>query len=250
MNHLETSDWLVLNNLIYKIYSTNDLSEMRKTLLEQLKMVIDFDSADFFLGKKNGTKGLEGLVSYNCDTDTSAQYDELDYSRGIMYTGKSMVYRESDIISEDKRKQTEYYQKVYRPNNWHYSLQMVIAKEKKFLGVITFYRTIGKDDFNYDDIFLLDMLKDHIALRLYQTTINEAFEADKLTVHQTVEKHQLTKREETIIRLLINGLDNDVICEELSISPNTLKKHILNIYRKLGINNRIQMFKMIKEKEK
>jgi len=250
MNHLETSDWLVLNNLIYKIYSTNDLSEMRKTLLEQLKMVIDFDSADFFLGKKDGAKGLEGLVSYNCDMDTSAQYDELDYSRGIMYTGKSMVYRESDIISEDKRKQTEYYQKVYRPNNWHYSLQMVIAKEKKFLGVITFYRTIGKDDFNYDDIFLLDMLKDHIALRLYQTIENEDCTADKLTVHQTVEKHQLTKREETIIRLLMNGLDNDVICKELSISPNTLKKHILNIYRKLGINNRIQMFKMIKEKEK
>jgi len=35
----------------------------------------------------------------------------------------------------------------------------------------------------------------------------------------------------------------------LSISVNTLKKHILNIYRKLGIRNRVQMFKLIKEKE-
>lgn len=47
----------------------------------------------------------------------------------------------------------------------------------------------------------------------------------------------------------MQGKDNHTICEELSISVNTLKKHILNIYRKLGIRNRVQMFKMIKEKE-
>jgi DNA-binding CsgD family transcriptional regulator len=47
----------------------------------------------------------------------------------------------------------------------------------------------------------------------------------------------------------MKGKDNVSICDELSISVNTLKKHILNIYRKLGIKNRVQMFKMIKEKE-
>ena len=47
----------------------------------------------------------------------------------------------------------------------------------------------------------------------------------------------------------MDGRDNAAICEELAISVNTLKKHILNIYRKLGIKNRVQLFKMIKEKE-
>ena len=44
------------------------------------------------------------------------------------------------------------------------------------------------------------------------------------------------------------GEENAVICTELMITANTLKKHILNIYRKLGIKNRVQLFKMIKEK--
>ena len=48
---------------------------------------------------------------------------------------------------------------------------------------------------------------------------------------------------------LMEGKDNSFICDYLAISINTLKKHILNIYRKLGIRNRVQLFKKIREKE-
>lgn len=249
MNPMETSDWLVLNNIIYKIYTTQNLDQMRMNLLEQLKLMVDFDSADFFLAKKNGMQGLENPIFYNCDDDTASQYDVLDYSRGIMYSGKSMVYRETDIISDDKRKQTEYYKKVYCPNNWHYALQMIVAKEKEFLGVITLYRTIGKDDFSYADVFLLDMLKDHLAFRLYQNRENEKPAMNKLSIMEAVEQYYLTKREEMVLRLLMKGVESEIIGEELAISVNTVKKHILNIYRKLGINNRVQLFKLIREKE-
>ena len=167
MKQLETNDWLVLNNIIYKIYTTEDFDVMRQALLEQLKMVLDFDSADFFLAGEGGT-GLVEPVTYNCDGVSPQTYDALDYSRGILYGGKSLVYRETDIISDEKRVQTEYYKKVYLPNNWHFALQMILARDKMFLGVITFYRTIGKDNFHYDDIFQLDMLKDHLAFRLTQ----------------------------------------------------------------------------------
>lgn len=222
---------------------------MREQLLEQMKMVLDFDSADFYLAAKDGSKHLTRPVMYNCDEDESLEYDELDYSRGIMYSGKSLVYRETDIISDEKRMETEYYKKVYRPNNWHYSLQLILGRNKEFLGVVTFYRTIGKDNFQYDDIFILDMLKDHLAYRLYQNRQEQNDAHEKLTVTEVTEKYDLTKREHTILKMLMAGKENNTICDELAISVNTLKKHILNIYRKLGIKNRVQMFKMIKEKE-
>jgi len=245
---METNDWLVLNSIIYKIYTTKELDGMRETLLEQLKLVLDFDSADFFLA---GEKELSLIspVTYNCESVNSALYDELDYSRGIMYSGKSMVYRETDIISDEKRAVTEYYQKVYRPNNWHFSIQMILARDKQFLGVITLYRTIGKDNFQYEDIFLLDMLKDHLSFRLFQEREKNADTMEKVSVRVAVERYQLTKREETILKLLMEGADNVAICEHLVISINTLKKHILNIYRKLGIRNRVQLFKLVREHE-
>ena len=93
----------------------------------------DFDSADFYLASYGEEYHLKAPVTYHCDEDLSEVYDSIDYSRGIMYSGKSMVYRETDIISDDMRVKTEYYQKVYKPNNWHYSLQMIMTKERSFL---------------------------------------------------------------------------------------------------------------------
>ena len=102
--------------------------------------------------------------------------------------------------------------------------------------------------------FCLRLVRQEDAEEIVQETFIKLWEtrderAEKLTITEVTEKYELTKREHTILQLLMQGKDNHTICEELSISVNTLKKHILNIYRKLGIRNRVQMFKMIKEKE-
>lgn len=249
MKLLEMNDWIILNSIIYKIYTTDDFDEMRVEFLEQMKMLMDFDSADFYMASPDHAQKLVEPVTFNCGTDMCQIYEDLDYSKGILYSGKSLIYRETDIISEENRVQTEYYQKVYQPNNWHYAIQMILARNKCFLGVVTFYRTMGKENFQYEDVFLLDMLKDHMNYRLEQYRKKDEDTLKKLTVTEAVAQYDLTRREHTILQLLMAGKESPDICDELSISNNTLKKHILNIYRKLGIKNRTQMFKMIKEKE-
>lgn len=249
MRALETNDWMLLNSIIYKIYTMDDIDEMREHFIEQLKLLIDFDSADFHLASPDGKNKLVSPILFNCDEDMSTVYDEIDYSRGILYSGKTLIYRETDIISDSTRIETDYYKKVYKANKWHYSLQMVLARKKEFVGVATFYRAIGKEDFLYDDIFILDMLKDHMAFRLYQEKKNNVQIKEKISVKETIEKYNLTRREGTILSYLMEGKDTLKVCDELVISENTLKKHILNIYRKLGINNRVSLFKMVREKE-
>ena len=103
-----------------------------------------------------------------------------------MLSGKSLIYRETDIISDESRVEMEYYKKVYKPNNWHYSLQVVIAKDHHFLGTITFYRTIGKENFKYDDIFVLDMLKDHLAYRMEKHQRRAGEEGEKKAVFRLI----------------------------------------------------------------
>ena len=249
MRNLETNDWLVLNSIIYKIHTIEDFDEMRRGFLSDMKLVLDFDSADFYLAETDGSNRLRHAVVYNGDKELCQTYEELDYSRGIMYAGKSTVYRETDIISDEVRVETEYYKKVYKPNKWHYALQMILGMDQKFLGVVTFYRNLGREDFTYEDVFLVDMLKEHMAYRLSKNLEEEESKVEKLTVTQASEKYDLTRRESTILHLLMEGRDNIYICSALTISENTLKKHILNLYRKLGIRNRVQLFKMIREKE-
>ena len=51
----------------------------------------------------------------------------------------------------------------------------------------------------------------------------------------------LTAREAEIARLIVEGQDGQRISDALFISGHTVKNHIHNIYRKLGIRNRVQL---------
>lgn len=245
MHTLENNEFMILNSIIYKIHTVTDFQDMRRKLLEQLRMVVEFDSADFYLSKGSGSSMLVSKIGYNCDMDVSQKYENLDYSQGILSSGKSMVYRETDIISDEKRVQTEYYKNVYLTNNWHYALQLILAYNSEFVGVVTFYKVKGKPDFNYSDIFLLEMLKEHLSYRIYIE--NESNAHGKISIGMATEKYYLTKREQEMLRFIMQGCSNDEICKIAVISNNTLKKHVLNLYRKIGVKNRVQLFKLIKE---
>jgi DNA-binding NarL/FixJ family response regulator len=52
---------------------------------------------------------------------------------------------------------------------------------------------------------------------------------------------KLTGREKEIFRLLTQGCSNKQIAQELSISRNTVRNHISNIFDKVGINNRLHV---------
>lgn len=53
--------------------------------------------------------------------------------------------------------------------------------------------------------------------------------------------NSLTERQEEIALMLVAGAKNPEICDELHISLNTLKTHCRNIYRKLGVDNRLEL---------
>lgn len=51
----------------------------------------------------------------------------------------------------------------------------------------------------------------------------------------------LTEQEKEIIRLIAQGLTNKEIARKLFLSPNTVKFHISNIMRKLGVRRRTEI---------
>jgi LuxR family maltose regulon positive regulatory protein len=50
----------------------------------------------------------------------------------------------------------------------------------------------------------------------------------------------LTAREREVLRLLVDGASSPEIADELVLSVNTVKKHILNLCSKLGVQSRAQ----------
>ena len=53
-------------------------------------------------------------------------------------------------------------------------------------------------------------------------------------------KSLLTDRELQVLKLIAKGLTNPEISEQLFISPHTVKSHVVHLYEKLGVNDRVQ----------
>lgn len=61
----------------------------------------------------------------------------------------------------------------------------------------------------------------------------------KIVNMKTVE-NLLTRRETEVIRELSQGLYYKEIAGKIFISPETVKKHVRSIYRKMGVRNRVE----------
>jgi LuxR family maltose regulon positive regulatory protein len=64
-------------------------------------------------------------------------------------------------------------------------------------------------------------------------------------VHPSVEL--LSERELEVLELVAAGLKNQEIAEELFVVVGTVKAHLNSIYRKLGVQSRIQAVSRAKE---
>jgi DNA-binding NarL/FixJ family response regulator len=58
---------------------------------------------------------------------------------------------------------------------------------------------------------------------------------------------QLTEREREVLALVAEGLPNKQIARRLAISEKTVKTHLTNVFRRLGVDDRIQAALWVRE---
>jgi DNA-binding NarL/FixJ family response regulator len=51
----------------------------------------------------------------------------------------------------------------------------------------------------------------------------------------------LTAREETVVRLVAEGMGNREIAQQLNLSEHTVKNYLFRIFEKLGFSNRVEL---------
>jgi len=56
---------------------------------------------------------------------------------------------------------------------------------------------------------------------------------------------ELTKRQRKVAELVLRGMTNREIGKELYISEQTVKRHLYNIYTRLGVKNRVQLLRKL-----
>lgn len=76
---------------------------------------------------------------------------------------------------------------------------------------------------------------------LMATKVLEEFNRATGQHHPSCEQCEpLTEREQQVLELVVNGMSNVEIAEQIFLSENTVKKHLRNILEKLHLNNRVE----------
>ena len=268
---------MVLSDAIYKIHTMEDFNEMRLSVLKSLEFVIPSPLLTFYLANPEdrsrladpvgiaeghildpgAPKASSGLGAVHPAEVSLVQYleefEDIDYTRWVFSAPSAKVYRETDFMSDEERMQTEYYQRMYAPANIHYSIILTLNHRGVFYGCICLYRKRDADDFTEDEMFILDLLKEHLSYRLAMQS-GDLLPPNGIAVDDPATNREkilfdygLTKRETEIVLLLLEGSSREEICEQLFIAPNTLKKHVMHIYKKLNVSSWRELFCMFRE---
>lgn len=249
---IQKNDIMLINDIVYKIHAVEDFDTMRKSVLEVLQFLIPYECAGFYLASPDTPYELIDPVSLGGNPDGAMvylqEYQEFDYTRWTFDSSVGKVYRETDLLDEDVRISHPYYQKMFVGQGVHYSMLLTIIRNGVFLGVINLFRKKEQQDFSNDEMFLFELLENHLSLRCFHSAKSFTFSVSSYpTKKALIEKYNLTMREIEIVYMLLDGTSREVICEQLCISSNTLKKHTLNIYKKLNINSWRELFQLLKE---
>lgn len=252
--NLTTKESSYISQFIYRINLCDSFEELSRILLSQIKTIIPFHKAMVLK-----VRAKNGEFIYESPFFIGQEGEAFDESLFIMGNYRSVwweyieapwstVFRATDSREETEWQKSPLYRDIYKPQGLYYALQATFVRNDIKLGMVGLYRKKEEGDFTEKEIFFLELLKVHIELKMFRLiTRYRGFKVDSTVQGFSVPKsmvseYRLTRREEEIANMLLNGMDDSTVYTQLCITKSTFEKHIYNIYRKLGVKNRVSLF--------
>ena len=85
------------------------------------------------------------------------------------------------------------------------------------------------------------------ALTLITPVLNDLYLSYIVSEQQGVARTlaSLTPRQNDIVRLIAKGVDDKSIAKKLDISEKTVRNHLTDVYRQLGVHKRAQLMALV-----
>ena len=248
---LKNTEWNTINSILLDLYTVTDIKEIASKTLSVLRLLIPFSKSYFISLDENLQINKELSVFQGFDQITMEKYIKTFYEKDYLqylytFTHESSVYKDSTMIEDSVRKETEFYQLFLKPAAIPYGAGIVLIKDKKVLGVFNLFRGENLGDFSEKDLYILNILKKHLENMVCNALLLGKSSPDsELSLTKAVEDFSLSSREADVLKLLADGRSNVDISEEIHVSVSTVKKHVYNIFNKAGVNSRTQLLNMI-----
>lgn len=235
------------NELVLAIYSL-PIGNLLVDCCRELSGIIPFDHS--FTNLNDQANEFRTIFNYKSD-DTDEEtlslyanyYCEIDFLSWCYKQREAMTFRSTDLVSPDVIEKSRIHREWESRMDVFYTATACIAADDILYGTISLMRSRQHGDFTDDEMVIFDDVNRHLCNRFRLTFPNGV---NRLMMDASMDpiasRFSLTPREWEITCCLMQGYSRSSIAEKLCISINTLKKHISNIYRKMGVNSTRQFF--------
>ena len=200
---LKEAEWMTINNILLELYAQKSIGDLSTKLMRVLRMLIPYTKGYLLLLDADGTIRTDESCFIGMEERESAAYVERYYQEDYLQylyelSEGTRVYRDTDIIEEERRWRTDFFQKFLLPAGIPYGCGILVLHEGSVLAVFNLFRSKELGDFT-----------------------------------------------DEVMRLLARGLSNSEICDRLTVSISTVKKHIYNLFTKTNVKSRTQLMNLL-----
>lgn len=251
MNFLSDSEWLQILKIIDAVNDIDQDHEFRRTVLEELRLLIPYDSAAFFLTdlSKFDDPQISPLidpVGINTPNGVLEEYIdsawEANETRDTYPKTKSGVFKERDMVDSTQLEKSAYFHDYLDD---FFVVTSHFACERGPLGSMNLNREKHREDFTDQEVYILKIIEPRITNRLRKRHLVQ--DTQPSIENDFFQEYRITRREQEVIYCLSQGMSNEEISEKLFISSGTAKKHVENIYRKTGCASRLALILLLNQ---
>lgn len=239
--------WSKLNRFLLEAGSLNSVNEMNSWVLSNISSLIPYDNSgiDIILSDKLKPSIT---VSLNSDKKWEDMFNSYYYSISLFPKFDDNIFYADNRQIENSHK-SEYYNDFLVPQKIRYTAGFTLYNmENKPSHTIVLNRSNTGEMFNTEELSLMKAAAHHLSNYFKMLSLSEKFRKIPVMISELEKGNTiLSPRETEIIYLLVKRLKPAEISKELKISLLTVRKHIQNIYEKLNISDRHQLFQKIQQ---
>jgi DNA-binding CsgD family transcriptional regulator len=173
-------------------------------------------------------------VQINMDPSNIADYEAYyQFNDPITHTMQryQVAVKASDVLPQRELMNTEFFNDFLAKDGLHWGVNLYAWHKGHNIGDMRIWRDKRRDNFSEDEMRLLDMI-----LPAFTASLSRARAMDKPS--SVLTNTNLSPRELQVAQSASLGLGDKEIARQLGISPATVRTHMDNAFKKLGINNR------------
>lgn len=243
--YLNSSQQQQLAQLLGVLHEFSDSTELRTAIGPPLLSLLRADQYVSYQWNASSRR-YQHWVTHTMSADMLRAYDayyhQYDYVTPVMEKFSEPAIVEHKV-GRDTLRRSVFYNEFLRQERMTSGLNLYLRDAEGELGDLRIWRQPHRPAFDHEAVHLMKLLQPALCAALRRC--GRAGGSPPAPALARDPAQDLSPRELAVARLAAQGLPDKLIARELAISFTTVRTHLGNVYRKLGVDNRVGLARLL-----